>query len=59
MIYINILRELRCFPDSVYLNDTKSTNGEETVKLFADHFKEIYTPNFDDPLLNNNKLDNI
>lgn len=33
----------RNIPDCVYLNDQKSRNGEETVNLFADHFKQIYT----------------
>ena len=34
----------RNIPDSVNLNDVTATNGEETVNLFADHFKQIYNP---------------
>lgn len=35
----------RNIPDSVYLEDIKSNNGQDTVDLFADHFKQIYNSN--------------
>ena len=34
----------RNFPDSVYLNNSIATTGEDMVNLFADHFKDIYNP---------------